>query len=242
MKRPSLAKTTRKGGSALSDHLDAFTLRRFLRAEKGKQRIAKAAEAILGYLEWREREKVDEVFSEKLDPELDAALTASYSPRLLNGKDLRLRPIVLTQLGRLDLQALEKQGISQQMVVRRQVRELERLRRAVEASAYPDQGHLAIFDLQGMTVSRFRYGWGLISEINKIGSTYYPDLMGTICIINAPTAVVWAIGAVKAILHPDTAAKIQTKNGDPTEALARLMPASLIPPEVKPGTVVVPAS
>ena len=92
------------------------------------------------------------------------------------------------------------------------------------------QGHLAIFDLQGSTVSKTRNGWGLITEINRIGQDYYPELMGTICVINAPPAVSWAVGAVKALIHPDTAAKIETSSGDPVEVPPRpRLPAPPLP-------------
>ena len=58
-KRPELAKGTRLpwGGTDQIDK-DQFALRRFLRASKGKDRVAKAAACYLSYLEWREREKV----------------------------------------------------------------------------------------------------------------------------------------------------------------------------------------
>ena len=54
--------------------------------------------------------QVDEVFTERLTPELEAVLCEGFNPMLLAAKDLRHRPIVLTKIGDLDLQAAHAEG------------------------------------------------------------------------------------------------------------------------------------
>ena len=37
-----------------------------------------------------------------------------------------------------------------------------------------------------------------------VGSDFYPETMGTICLVNAPPLAAWAVGKIKKVVHPIT--------------------------------------
>lgn len=49
--------------------------------------------------------------------------------------------------------------------------------------------------------------------------TYFPELLGTLCIVRAHPALAWVLSAAKAMLHPETAAKVHVLQGDPVQVL-----------------------
>ena len=76
-----------------------------------------------------------------------------------------------------------------------------------------EQG-LTILDLTGGSMKILsKRVYGLIQIASKIGSDYYPEIMGNLYICNAPFFFtgVWAI--VKGFLDERTRAKIQMKGG-----------------------------
>ena len=50
-------------------------------------------------------------------------------------------------------------------------------------------------------------------EVAQLGGKYYPELLGGICIVRAPSAAVSAVAQIKKLLDPVTAAKIELHGG-----------------------------
>lgn len=91
------------------------------------------------------------------------------------------RPILLMQAGRIDVIALRRRGVTTEMLVRRYVRELERVRRTIDSSA-PEiaaRGQLALTDIAGCTVAKFVAARRLWVEIARVGNAYFPELSRT---------------------------------------------------------------
>eukprot|EP00966_Prymnesium_polylepis_P154126 3559066-Prymnesium_polylepis.1 len=60
----------------------------------------------------------------------------------------------------------------------------------------------------------FLRGWRVWKEIARIGQAYYPELLGTVCIVRGPAVAAWGVNQSKKFLDPDTAAKIELFSGD----------------------------
>jgi hypothetical protein len=89
--------------------VDDLTVLRFVRGEKGS--VKKARKKFAAYVAWRAAERIDEVMGESLPPdgELEALLTEMYKPRILDGLDKLGRPIVYSNMGKVDFGWIFKQ-------------------------------------------------------------------------------------------------------------------------------------
>lgn len=212
--------------------IDDWTVLRFLRGSKGKLKIAR--KRFKAYLEWRAAECVDAVMHESLpaDVELEAQLTAMYCPRILEGLDKKGRPVVYSNMGCVDFSWCHRNGLDTRLLARRHVRELERILLAVNAAPRPELGHLFLLDIGGLSLSRFLRGWSLWMEEARIGQEYYPELMGTVCILRGPASASWGLQQVKRFLDPDSAAKFELHSGDPLPHVREHLDEALIPREL----------
>jgi len=212
--------------------IDTFTVLRFLRGCKGSAKQARKRYA--AYVTWRAAENVDNVFDELLpdDVDLEGELTAMYNPRILDGLDKLGRPVVYSNLGAIDFGWCNRNGCDTKLLARRHVRELEKIQRAVYASPRPERGHLFIIDVGGCTLSRFLHGWKLWMEDASLGQRYYPELMGTVCILRGPSSAAWGLRQVQRFLDPDTAAKFELHAGPPLPFVREHLDEALVPPEL----------
>lgn len=215
--------------------IDDFTAWRYVRANNGS--AVKGAQAYAEYMVWREVESVDEILAEPVDPKAAAILSDMYSPRLLESTDRYGRPVLFARLGKIDASKLAKAGVGIGVVMRHHIRACERMRIAVENSSQPELGHLMLSDVTGCSVTKFARSWRIWREVSIVGQRYYPELCGGICIVNGPSAAAWAIGQVKKILDPITAAKIELHTGKASiKALSRYLAPDEMPRElIKPG-------
>ena len=212
--------------------IDDFTVLRFLRGCKGSAKAAPKRYA--AYLAWRLAESIDTVLDERLPPdvELEAQLTAMYKPRILPGLDKLGRPIVYSNMGAVDFAWCAKNGLDTKLLARRHTRELELILRAVSAAPRPELGHLFLLDIGGLSLSRFLRGWKLWMEEARIGQQFYPELVGTVCILRGPSSAAWGLQQVKRFLDADTAAKFELHSGDPLPYVREHLPPELVPPEL----------
>lgn len=90
----------------------------------------------------------------------------------------------------------------------------------------------------------------------RIGQNYYPELLGALCLIRAPSVATWAVNqSKKTFIDADTGSKIELYSGDcikvrhhdrtarpifllslgldGSQALEKLMASELIPAELK---------
>lgn len=215
--------------------LTSVTARRFVRARKCNG--AKAAKMYSDYLAWRVKESVDDVLSEPAHAEaIEAALKECFNPRMLPTLDRRSRPVLFMQIGKVDMASLRKQGCTMQLCVRRYVRELEKLQKAVEEAApFPERGQLSLVDIAGCTPRKFLANLRLLMELAKIGNLYYPELMGGLCIVRGPPAAAWSVRVAKRFVDPETGSKIElwSPADTPQAVIAHLGEAEdAMPPEL----------
>ena len=126
--------------------VDTVTALWFLRARKEKKifNVAKAAKMYMAHLEWRKSYGADELMhaAPKAAPEVLAAMNDAFAPKLLDFVDLKGRPVMYMSYGKLDAKALADKGVTQDLLMRRYVHEMERLRVAISAADDPLAGRL----------------------------------------------------------------------------------------------------
>ena len=168
-------------------HVDMFTCQRFLKANDGH--VRKAAKQYRKFIAWRAAERIDEVLSEPPHEEAVEYELRRVSMRLLEGYDLKERPVMVAALGKVDITELKKKGVTLQMMVRRHARAMEQLVKRVEEAPNPHAGHLLMFDLAGCTLSKFFWAWTYIREVAHMGQAYYPEVLGKLCFVRGPEKV-----------------------------------------------------
>jgi len=198
--------------------IKAVTALRFARARN--LHVAEAAQMYINSMEWRGRERVDLALGEPAhEPHVEAILSGMYGPRILDGLDRVGRPVIFVSSGRMDVWEAARHSITVEMLLRRVVRENEQILAAVNKAPNPTAGHLLINDLNGCTVGQFLRSFNFFRRQAKISADYYPELMGTICLVRGPSAAAWAVKHVKNFLEERTAEKIELHSGDPYEPL-----------------------
>lgn len=209
--------------------------RRFVVANKGSP--AKAAHMYRGYLKWRADTRVDGIADDPIHPPaIETALREGFSPRLLSGRDLRGRPVMLLPFGTLDVAKMGREGVTVSMIVRRHVRELEKLQRVIDGSADPSAGHLCLIDIKGCSALKFVKGWKLWNALSHLSSKCYPELLGKCVLVRGPKIAGWAVDQSKKFLDPVTASKIELHVGDETldAALDAHLPPTMDVPGLRP--------
>ena len=188
---------------------DDLYLLRFLRARKFD--IPKTMIMFKKFLDWRAKEKVDEIresfaFEEVLE-------VKKFYPHSYHKTDKNGRPIYIELLSQVNVDELFKVTTEQNMI-KYYVREYERLmtRRFPACSAMmkkPVEQSLTILDLQGIgigiLVGKIKSFVNLASDI---GQDYYPEMLGTMLLLNTNFFfnAVWAI--VKVFIDEKTRKKI----------------------------------
>jgi len=212
--------------------VDTFTVLRFLRGCKGSAKQARKRYA--NYLVWRVEEDVANIMAERLpdDVAVEAQLTEMYCPRILDGFDKLGRPVVYSNLRGVDFGWIARQGLDWKLLVRRHVRDLERILAAVNAAPRPELGHLYLLDLGGLPVRNLFRGWKVWMEQAAVGQHHYPELMGTVCILRGPPMAAWGLKQIQRFLDPDTAAKFELHSGNPLKFVREHLSPGMIPPEL----------
>ncbi|XP_050375709.1 phosphatidylinositol/phosphatidylcholine transfer protein SFH11 [Argentina anserina] len=197
-------------GQLPPQHQDYHTLLRFLRMRDFD--LAKAKEAFLAYLKWREDYKVDAIPKDLKFEEYE--LVKKCYPHGFHGVDRYGRPVYIERIGMVDLNKL-LQVTTLERFTRYHVSEQEKtLNVRYPTCSIAAKKHVAsttsILDVHGVGLANFskpaRY---LFMEIQKIDSNYYPETLNRLYIVNAGNGFQMLWKAVKAFLDERTLAKIQ---------------------------------
>lgn len=191
------------------NYYDDLYLLRFLRARKFD--IAKTMIMFKKFLDWRKTEEVDKIRDTFAFEEIFEV--KKYYPHSYHKTDKKGRPIYIEILSEVDVTNLFKVTTEQNMI-KYYIREYERLmqRRFPACSAMvkrPIEQSLTILDLKGIGISivvgKIR---SFVQIASNIGQEYYPEMLGTMLLLNTNFFfnAVWAI--VKAFLDPKTRDKI----------------------------------
>ncbi|KAJ9528339.1 hypothetical protein QJQ45_014325, partial [Haematococcus lacustris] len=209
---------------------DFFQLRRFLRARSYD--LEKATAMWLNNVAFKAEFKVDTILQDFLYDERDSFLRAY--PQGYHKVDKQGRPIFIQLLGQLDIHKL-KQITTEQRMVKYHIQEYERCIKVI----MPVCSHLAgrhidttfgIMDVKGVGMSHLTGETKrLMGLITKYDQDHYPELLGHICIINAPSVFRLIWGVVKGMLDARTQGKIEILGTDYLPGLLKWVDINNLP-------------
>ncbi|KAK4788212.1 hypothetical protein SAY86_019531 [Trapa natans] len=217
-------------GHLLGKHIDYHTLLRFLRMRDFD--FSKAKEMFVNYLKWREDYRVDAIPKE-FKYEEHAEVKKCY-PHGFHGVDKWGRPVYVERIGMVDLNTL-LQVTTIERFVKYHVSEQEKtLNLRYPACSIAAKRHIAsttsILDVKGVGVSNFsKPARFLFLEIQKIDSSYYPETMNRLFIVNAGSGFRMLWKALKAFLDARTLAKIHVLGGNYISELLEVIDPSNLP-------------
>lgn len=156
-------------------------------------------------------------------------------PHVYRGYDREGRPISYERTGVYHLPTI-LEGVGEEGILRRRVHHQELMARKMREKS-KELGKVVtqqvwVLDARDISLKPTGPGPGLFQKTIKLDSTYYPERLGYMFIINAPWIFkpLWAM--VKPWLDPNTAQKIRVfGSSDYQEELQKLIPPDQIPKE-----------
>lgn len=168
------------------------------------------------YINWRKEEGVDTILQTYDMTEYNAM--REHYPHGYHGVDKQMRPVYIERIGIMDVPKTFELSTPERLVKHYiQSYEVHMKLRFPSCSAVAgrriEQG-LTILDMTGGGVTTAnKQVYGLVKLAAKVGSDYYPEIMGNTYVINAPMmfTAVWAV--VKGMIDEKTRKKIQIVGG-----------------------------
>ena len=186
-------------------------LLRFLRARKFD--LTKTLIMWKNFIKWRQENNIDEIMNMKF-PEMEEA--KKYYPHGYYRTDKLGRPIYIERIGYLKFDPLVK-TISLEKLQMYFVQSYERLIHEIFPACSRAAGKRVeqtcyIIDLKGAGITVFPKLRDIIKLASSIGQDYYPEILGTMFIINAPMMFsgIWSI--IKHFIDEKTKKKILIKD------------------------------
>jgi hypothetical protein len=196
------------------DEEDEFLkMLRFLRARKFD--VAQSFNMIKEDVKWRSQENRLKLRKETAQEVLQCDLTQIYKyfPTWIQGFDKQLRPVSYRQFGIFEIWNVLKLTTMQQLI-RFHAWETEQalysMYKFSRLHGYNIETFVLVVDAAGWNMSlatsdAFTFIKGMVST----DSDHYPERLGTMIIINAPSVLSFAWGIVQGFLDPVTKAKIR---------------------------------
>lgn len=214
----------------LSEDARDADLVRFLRARSFD--VPKAKAMYEAMLEWRKEVGADTIMKTFQFPERKA-VKALY-PHFHHKTDKLGRPVYIERLGHLQLEEILKVTTMDRMLLYH-IKEWEILINWKFAACSKKSGRtisqsLTILDLKGVTMKTMNKQVRLfIQKITKIDQDNYPEYLGKMFIVNAPTTfkAVWAM--IKPWLDKRTQKKIEVHGSNFTAKLLELIDIENLP-------------
>ncbi|XP_024396611.1 phosphatidylinositol/phosphatidylcholine transfer protein SFH1 [Physcomitrium patens] len=209
---------------------DDHTLLRFLRARGFDIPKAKAMFEVM--LEWRAEIGADTIRETFEFPERKAV--RDLYPHFHHKTDKLGRPVYIERLGQLNVDELLKLTTMDRMLLYH-VKEWEVLLNSKFPACSEKAGtcvsqSLAILDLKGVNMKHMsKQVRHFIQKITKVDQDYYPECLGKMFIVNAPTAfkAMWAV--IKPWLDKRTQKKIELHGGHFSSRLLELVDCENLP-------------
>ena len=209
---------------------DASTATRFLRAKRGD--ASAAVSMFKTHLAWRASERIDELWKEPpLSAPQEALLSDIFTPRLLHGNDNEGRPILYLSAHDLPTDSLLAHGLTEDHLIRRYVRIMERILNALDHSSNPLGGHLAIYDVRKMSLLATFRTMHVWIRIGRTLEANYPETLGKLVVVGVPQGAEWIMAKVNGLMNETTAAKIRLHSGVEANEVRRALSEHL-PQEV----------
>ncbi|KAI3468938.1 hypothetical protein Pfo_025601 [Paulownia fortunei] len=217
-------------GQLPGKHFDYHTLLRFLRMRDFD--LMKAKDMFMQYINWREEFGVD-AMSKEFKFEEYQEVKKCY-PHGFHGVDRYGRPVYIERIGMVDLDMFLQVTTIDRFVKHHVCEQEKTLNWRYPACSLAAKKHIAstlsILDVKDVGMNQFskpaRY---LFMEIQKIDSSYYPETLHQLFIINAGSGfkVLWK--AIKAFLDARTLAKIRVLGTDYKSSLIEAIDPSNLP-------------
>ncbi|KAH9533776.1 hypothetical protein CY35_18G070300 [Sphagnum magellanicum] len=209
---------------------DDNSLLRFLRARAFN--IAKAKAMFEAMLEWRKEIGADTIKETFQFPEREAI--KELYPHFHHKTDKMGRPVYIERLGQLQVDELLKITTMDRMLLYH-VKEWEILiDRKIPACSNKAgtciSQTLTILDMKGVTMRHMsKQVRNFIQKITKVDQDFYPEYLGKMFIVNAPTAfkAMWAV--VRPWLDKRTQKKIEVHGGNFSSKLLELVDSENLP-------------
>jgi len=191
---------------------------RFLRARRWQPQAA--LEMLRADVAWRESERVHELWGATAEEVLECPLEATWEwfPTFLQGHDRQQRPVSYTKYGNCAVSAmkgltsLERWGRYHTWTMEATVLAL---RRASAASGVNVESFTAVMDATGWSMRlATRDAYKFLRGMAETDSAHYPERLGKLVVINAPSALAVAWRVVKGWLDSRTREKISILAGE----------------------------
>ena len=213
------------------DHLlEDANLVRFVRARDGN--VNKAEKMLRDHGQWRDDYGFPALLAAGKTPE-DAFIQRWWPDGLLEGSDLKGRPVQLIRLGKADLPGIEREVGRKKWIeyccLKNEALFEEIRKRCLAQNTFETSAPL-IMDMRDLGT---HHAWGvpLFKAMLDVTEPNFPERLSATYIVNAPAVFSWLYGMVKGFLNPGTAAKVQVfgASDDHLKALLEVMPLSTIP-------------
>ncbi|KAL6623098.1 hypothetical protein ACP70R_032977 [Stipagrostis hirtigluma subsp. patula] len=209
---------------------DSHTMRRFLKA-RGFD-IEKTVEMWSEMLKWRKEFGADSILTDFVFDELEDVLL--YYPHGFHGVDRDGRPVYIEILGKVDPTKLMNVTTVERFL-KYHVQSLERLfAEKYPACSVASKKHVdtitTILDVKGvnwMKVSKLARDFVL--RINKIDGDNYPEILHKMFIVNAGSGFRMLWGALRGLIDPNTAEKIEVLGESYQDRLLEQIDKSQLP-------------
>ncbi|THV05311.1 CRAL/TRIO domain-containing protein [Dendrothele bispora CBS 962.96] len=214
---------------------DDVTMERFLRARKYD--LKKSKEMFRRCQEWRKTVEgvgIDELYRQ-MDPfdYPERKAVFDYWPMWFHKTDKQGRPLNFEFLGGLDVNRLYKECTPerhwQSIIVTAESLPREIIPSAARHHDKPVTSVFVIIDLKGFGISQFWQMKNLVQRSFQVSQDYYPETMGQLAILNAPSSFTFIWSAVKPWLDKETVKKIDVLGSDYQERLLELIDAENLP-------------
>mmetsp|Transcript_34179 Transcript_34179/g.61636 ORF Transcript_34179/g.61636 Transcript_34179/m.61636 type:complete len:272 (-) Transcript_34179:466-1281(-) len=204
-----------KENNLLVEGQDDFTLFRFLKARNWN--IAKATEMYANMAKWRKEKNIDQLYDTFRFDEEPQIL--KHYPHFFHKRDKFGRPVYVEHLGQTDSDQILS-IISLERLMDYHIYEWEKLEREILVECSKDAGKpiltkTVIIDMKGISMKNFgSAARKILRSVAAIDQDYYPEHLGQMFIVNAPTIfrAIWSV--VNPLLEERTRRKILILGSD----------------------------
>ncbi|KAF5389265.1 hypothetical protein D9757_003535 [Collybiopsis confluens] len=174
---------------------------------------------------WRKKVGLDELYK-NIDPfdYLEREAVFNCWPMWFHKTDKQGRPLNFHFLGGLDLERLNKEGVTPErhwetVLVNAECLTREILPAAARKYEKEIDSVFVIVDLKGFGLSKFWQMKNLAQRSFQISQDYYPETMGRLAILNAPSSFTLIWNVIRPWLAKETANKVDILGPDYREKL-----------------------
>ncbi|KAL0961057.1 hypothetical protein HGRIS_006045 [Hohenbuehelia grisea] len=214
---------------------DDETLLRFLRARRLS--VPASKKMLSDCQEWRKTAEgvgIDELYK-RIDPFDYPERKAVFDcwPMWFHKTDKKGRPLNVHFFGGMDLNKLFKECTPekhwQTVLVNAESLTREILPAASRKAGRPINNVFVIVDLKGFGLSQFWQMKALAQRSFQISQDYYPETMGQLAIVNAPSSFTFIWSMIRPWLSKETAEKVDILGSDYKDVLLRLVDEDALP-------------